>query len=986
MKRILLGFVILLLISGCVTLGFGDFEGTSETKVMKKEKAADIKTASGNITFLYEDSDASFVSVAGDFNDWNADADMMKKNSNNVWERSMKLEAGEYMYKFVVNGTDWKTDPSNDNKAEDGYGGENSMLVVGGKTEKKEEIKQTGSMIIEGLKSVVLSYQPLIGGKHKVFVAGDFNNWSDTANPMIEDDGLYEVKLFLKDGKYGYKFVVDGQWMADESAEEFIGDGFGGQNSILYVGDPKEVNALRKVSFKFKPDGVVKEVYLVGSFNDWNQKANRMMADDKGEYTTSLLLKPEKYIYKFLTDGMNWIPDPKATEFEDDGFGGKNSVIIVDKSFPKVTIEVKDGKMLTYGIPMMQSLETINPLSPTQIEFKTKAHKGDVEQVFLKKAEEMIQMNKISTDGSYDYFKKIVTLKDENEEFDYCFVYKDGKAEYFLMDGVISKDFDAAACFKFSKDNVNPFYTPDWVKDGIIYQIFTDRFNNGNKEIDPNFSEWYYEGVSNAPAKGKLHNKYKQYFHLVEDWYDVEGLTKSPYHAGDKEGFQPEYNSFYGGDIQGVREKLDYLVDLGITIIYFNPLFEAKSNHKYDAVDYMKLDPHFGTEEEFRAFVDEAHEKGIRIIIDCAFNHTGETFWAFQEGMKGGPENKYYDWYEWNKWPLPDPEKTPGFKPLDYYDCWWGFGEMPNLNYDLNEPNQSENSIKDIKNAKPHWDVVNYVLDVADYWIKDMDLDGFRLDVPNEVPFWFWQLFRERVKTLKPDAYLVGELWSNAVEWVNNDYFDSVMNYAYFKDPVMRFFNSKSCSAKTFDRDLKPGLLSYPTQATQVMMNLIDSHDTFRYLESAGGDISRLKAAVLFQMTYVGSPHIWYGDEIGMMGKHDPDCRRPFNWKYTEDKEKVALREYYKKLIAIRKDNPALSRGEFQTLLTDGMTYGYLREYEGQKIVVIINNEDTKKTISLDTGLGMRSVKDLLTGKQYPLTNGSTIEITLEPGTGAILK
>ncbi len=283
-----------------------------------------------------------------------------------------------------------------------------------------------------------------------------------------------------------------------------------------------------------------------------------------------------------------------------------------------------------------------------------------------------------------------------------------------------------------------------------------------------------------------------------------------------------------------------------------------------------------------------------------AFNHTGETFWAFQEGKKNGPDSKYYKWYEWKKWPIPEPT-PPNFKPSDYYECWWGFGEMPDLNYDLVLPNMAENGIKNIEHANPNWDVVNYIMEVADYWIGEMDLDGFRLDVPNEVPFWFWKLFRQHVKNIKPDAHLVGEIWSNAVEWVNNDYFDSVMNYAFFKDPVMRFFNSRNCSAKTFDRDLKPGLLLYPTQAAQTMMNLIGSHDTHRYLESANGDINRLKLAVLFGMTYVGAPHIWYGDEVGMLGAHDPDCRRPFNWKYTDDSEKVALRNYYKQLISIRK-------------------------------------------------------------------------------------
>lgn len=287
--------------------------------------------------------------------------------------------------------------------------------------------------------------------------------------------------------------------------------------------------------------------------------------------------------------------------------------------------------------------------------------------------------------------------------------------------------------------------------------------------------------------------------------------------------------------------------------------------------------------------------------------------------------------------------------------------------------------------ADPNMPVVNHVLDVVDFWIGDMDLDGFRLDVPNEVPFWFWKLFRERVKAIKPDAWLVGEIWSNAVDWVNNDVFDSVMNYAYFKDPVQRFFNMRQCTAKTFDRDLKPGRLTYPTQSAQTMMNLIDSHDTFRYLETANGDVSALEMAAFFQMTYVGAPHIWYGDEIAMMGKHDPDCRRPFNWKYESQPESVELLNYYKKIIQIRKDNIALRRGSFKTLLTDGMIYAYEREFKDNHLTMLINNQDKAQTIELPVNSNMRSVNDLITGMQYQVNNGK-ITVEMQPYTGYIFK
>ena len=840
---------------------------------------------------------------------------------------------------------------------------------------------------VSGKIPVTFTYQPLTGGKHQVYLAGDFNNWAENKTIMEESDGIYEITLLLRSGKYSYKFIVDGKWINDDNAQEFVDDGYGGQNSIVFVGNKDDIDALRRVDFEHRPGHIVKEVYLVGSLNDWNLKSDRMVEISDGVYGISLLLKPGEYQYKFLEDGMNYITDQSATSFSDDGFGGQNSVLIVDERYDKINIQKGDGLFLDYGISMIQSLESVNPLSPTKIEFKAKAHMNDVEGIALLiksgADNKLYAMDKVAEDGSFEYFQKLILLKSEDEEFDYCFIYSDGEKSRYLVDSNFSEINNEDRYFHYSKSTVQPFFTPDWVKDGVIYQIFPDRFYNGDQLNDPDFKEWYYDGVSTPPSDGELLKKYTEYYHLEDDWYNYSGLVKSPYHHPDGDGYQPDYNSFYGGDIKGLYQKLDYLEDLGITIIYFNPLFESKSNHKYDAVDYMKLDPHFGTEEEFKSFVEEAHKRGIRIILDVAFNHTGETFWAFQDGMKNGPDSKYYDWYEWKQWPIPDPAKTDNFKPIDYYECWWGYGHMPNLNFDFNEINPSENSIKDIAMAKPNWEVVNYILDVGEYWISDMDLDGFRLDVPNEVPFWFWELFREKVKSIKPDAYLVGELWSNAVDWVNDDYFDGVMNYAYFKDPVMRFFNTRQCSAKDFDRDLKQGLLSYPVQATQVMMNLIDSHDTFRYLESCDGDISKLEMAVLFQMTYVGTPHIWYGDEVGMMGAHDPDCRRPFDWKYTEAPDKVSLREYYKKLIQIRKEYSSLRTGSFSTLVADGMVYGFLRRDDESSIAVILNNDTKINKIKIP--FKSDYALDLLTGKKYIAKNGQ-VEINLDAMSGAILK
>ena len=575
-------------------------------------------------------------------------------------------------------------------------------------------------------------YIPLTGSKHKVFIAGDFNNWNTQEHELADANGIYKISLKLETGRYEYKFIVDGNWIVDESAEEFTQDKFGNRNSVVFVGEKPKID-----------------------------------------------------------------------------------------------------------------------------EYKT-----------------------------------------------------------------------------------NDFDTPDWVKDGIFYQIFTDRFCNGDRRIDPDFSEWYYQ-KENKLSIAARERKYK----FIDDWNNIKVLKED----------ENRHYLFYGGDLEGVKQKIEYLKDLGITIIYFNPLVQAASNHKYEAYDYFKIDPHFGTNDKFITLVKELHENGIRAIVDFAFNHVGVGFFAFQDCVEKGENSKYYNWFDWHKWPLPK-EITESFDAKEYYQCWWGHSIMPDLNFDLDREHPDENYIKDQNEANVNEDVVKYILDVADFWLNEFDIDGFRLDIPNEVPFWFWKLFRQKVKSIKPDAYLVGEIWHNATEWVSDNYFDAVMNYKYFKDPVYDFFIENS-STEDFAKIIKTGLQKYPLQATQVMMNLLDSHDTFRFLESAGGKIEKLKLAVLFQMTFVGVPHIFYGDEIGMMGGYDPDNRRPFNWKFEYNKEAVELRNWYKKLIEIRKSNISLRRGNFEFISAEGNTLIYKRTSKDNELMIIINNNTEDKTLNFQ----INSFYDLVT-------------------------
>ncbi|MCB1183210.1 hypothetical protein KDM41_07240, partial [bacterium] len=698
---------------------------------------------------------------------------------------------------------------------------------------------------------------------------------------------------------------------------------------------------LRSVEFRYTPViSGVQNVFLAGTFNDWNDSKTKMAdADGDGTYTVTLLLAQGTYQYKFVVDG-NWQQDPNNPAGADDGFGGQNSILKVDASYSTIEIELGDGKVYSDDLEPILDYSTCNPLSPTEIAITAKAHLGDVEGVTLlytagSGGRQEMPMGEVEHDASYQYYRTTVTLGGPDEELSWVLAYRDaGTTEYFGARGMTTDP--ATTPFVYTAAAFPPFFTPDWAKDGIIYQIFPERFANGDKGNDPDFSEPMYEGARELPAGGKTNN---EYFHLVDDWYDVSGLVRSPYRTDGK----PDYYSYYGGDIAGIRQKLDYLVDLGITVIYFNPLNYGMSNHKYDPIDYLEIDPRFATPEEFKAFVKDCHDRGIRIVVDVAFNHTGNWHFAFRDAVENGRSSRYWNWYEFHKWPLPS---ARDFNASDYYDCWWGFGLHPNLNYDLKLSNANENNIGEIENATPNMDVVNYVLKTADRWLGEYDIDGFRLDVPNEVPFWFWKLWREHCDSIKDDVWLVGEIWGNAGRWVGPHCFDSTMNYKFFRDPVMDFFGKGSIDAATFDARLSPGRFQYPPQSVAVMMNLMDSHDTIRFLTSAG-DVRKLMLGAMFGMSYVGMPHIWYGNEVGMTGGKDPDCRRPFDWRYEGDPRKVALREYYGKITRLRRDTEVLRRGSFTTLATVGKGLATARELDGKLAVSLFNAGTTPVELTL---------------------------------------
>ncbi|NNE42776.1 MAG: DUF3459 domain-containing protein, partial [Gemmatimonadetes bacterium] len=841
---------------------------------------------------------------------------------------------------------------------------------------------------------VTFRFQPVISGIQSCHLVGEFNGWDQAATPMTDPDGdgMYECTVKLSPGKYAYKFLVDGvNWLEDPNATDTVDDGYGGVNSLINVGESgaSAAGKPRQVRFAYAADGKPAEVSLAGTFNNWTVGKTVMTDDDgDGTYEVTMLLPEDTYQYKFVVDG-DWITDRSATDFVEDGFGGQNSVLVVDGRFSGIELALGDGKIFTDALQHRQTAGELNRVSDDRLTFTVKTYQNDVETVAVhwRKAGGggggTIGLEAVATDPTYQYWRGSLVNPAGVPDLDYEIVYSDGGQDILQNGNGTFVKLDTATenlnspMFAYSEAAFPRFTTPDWVRNGVIYQIFPERFANGDRSNDPDFKEEYYDGRTTLPASGKTNG---EYYHLVEDWNDFGGLAKSPYRTDGK----PDYFSFYGGDIAGLREKLDYLEDLGITIIYFNPLFQARSNHKYEAYDYLSIDPHFGTEEEFKTFVKEAHARGIRIVADWVINHIGDHSPYFQDTVKNGKKSPYWDWFEWNRWPLPSHEPTDW---TEYYECWWGFAHMPDLNFDLSRSSSQENGVASVEDAEVNQPVVDYILESARWWLEDLDIDGFRLDVPNEVPFWVWKIFRDEVRSIKPDAYLVGEIWSDAGDWVSPDCFDATMNYKYFKDPVTDFVGHGRIDAARFDRALQAGRMAYPEQASQVMMNLIDSHDTPRYLNGVNGDLRRLHLTALFAMTYVGAPHIYYGDEIAMTGGADPDCRRPFRWNWKEDRDRAATHAWYRSLIHLRKDHPALSTGDFRSLVAQGPLYAFARTDGDDEFIVVLNVGKQGTDVQIPVGaLGSGGWEDVLESRGTLSPADGTLTVDVDGVSGVILK
>ncbi len=371
-----------------------------------------------------------------------------------------------------------------------------------------------------------------------------------------------------------------------------------------------------------------------------------------------------------------------------------------------------------------------------------------------------------------------------------------------------------------------------------------------------------------------------------------------------------------GGTIKGIRENLDYIAELGINCLYLNPIFAAGQYHKYDTIDYFHVDPCFGTDADFRALVEESHARGIRIILDGVFNHCGSQFFAFRDVLEKQENSPYASWFYRLRFPVRYPET--GEKPN--YECFCYERLMPKL---------------DTANSE----VCDYLCQVGEYWLREYGTDGWRLDVADEADDAFWREFRRRCKRVKRDALLIGEVWGDARHWLSGDMLDSAMNYD-FRNHCRHFFAEGSIDAHTFAGRCGDMLMRYKKQIAAVQLNILDSHDTSRFLTLCKGDKRRLKLAVLFMCCFVGMPCVFYGDELGTEGLDELDFRRAMPWR-DGDRELLA---FYQEAIALRLRYPALQDGELNFLRAEPNEYLLIfeRKSPDERIVVTLNaSEDT---------------------------------------------
>ena len=475
--------------------------------------------------------------------------------------------------------------------------------------------------------------------------------------------------------------------------------------------------------------------------------------------------------------------------------------------------------------------------------------------------------------------------------------------------------------------------TPDWVKHAVFYQIFPDRF---------------------ARSQHSRHSF----------------LNNSNLEVWDA---PPTYQGYKGGDLWGVIERLDYIESLGVSAIYFTPIFQSASNHRYHTHDYYQVDPMLGGNQALRVLIDAAHARNMKIVLDGVFNHSSRGFFFFHDVLENGSNSPWVNWFKIQDWPL---APYDGNLPANY-DAWAGIRSLPTFNHD-------------------HPDVKEYIMKIAEYWLE-FGIDGWRLDVPYDIKTpGFWQEFRQRVKGINPHAYIVGEVWTDAREWLDGTQFDGVLNYLFNEAAIafavgdrivlelvesQSYYPYPALDAAGYAAKIHSLLELYPWEIQLTQLNVLSSHDTARLISIADGDQASVELCNLLLFTFPGAPSIYYGDEVGLPGGIDPDCRRVFPLESDWNQD---ILNTHKQLISIRQNHPALRIGSYQVLYAVGTVYVFARTLESEELIIAVNVGTESITVNIDCRNLPKKPHQVLFGNGEITWKDNNVSLTIPPRSGLI--
>ena len=887
------------------------------------------------------------------------------------------------------------------------------------------------------------------------------------------------------------------------------------------------------------------KVEIAGNFNGWKPDTEPIYHFEGTNYEVTLASPEGVYEYKYLIDGK-WYPENRNRKL----VIGENGALFAqgDLGTGKFVYEAIDKNTnLKAIVHKYDSLQYFNKLSDSEYEFKIRTQMNDVERAYIsivlheEDNYEMIyelERYQDKTNG-FDYFERIINFGKEAKKLLYYFILEDNGTRAYFNGMTLSYSKPKRLVVNTTSKDIQLFNVPNWAKEAIWYNIFPDRFYNGNHYNDPIFNEFGPEAFKpnilheqNFVEEYRWEKSNNVISHFDRNRWTSDFREQTIWEKlGEREiDYSLKYARMYGGDLQGIKEKIPYMKELGINAVWLNPVFFSYQNHKYGANDFRHISPDFGTIKTSgethgveinrnnkygnKSYVDvlgnkattsselkllevnlkgenrgkngygetedpatwvwtesdlimvdlikEFHKNGIRVIFDGVFNHSSSEHWTFNMVLADGENSKYKDWYKFTDFGqhvqiTDDMSDEQAFETLianrkrTIYNAWGGFDSLP----EFNTFNQEYKEY--IFNITRKW---MYGPDgkESENWMEDDGIDGWRLDVPNCLENQnFWNEWREVVKGSKKDSYITAELWGNASGDINGgNKFDTVMNYEWLKTVIGFFINQSreggvryKLKAQDFFNELREKRTWYPYQALQASQNLNGSHDTDRLYSRIVNDVigrnleegkqlekgyngirpdlasnnhpnttidwrnspikpkDILKLISIFQMTYIGAPMLFYGDEVGMWGATDPYCRKPMLWKeflYDDEKnpshinqnevysQKVDsdLFEWYKKLIRIRLENKTLIYGKFREVFADNErdVIAYERVIEDQSIIVVINNSfNSWENVEFETNYQDERFIDLVTeGRTFRTGSNGKIKLDLNAKEGMILR